>query len=111
MTVQSDVLISSSRVPSAAANSYTSTGRKTIVDIYTVTNTSGAGATFSAWVVPASGTPDDTNKIIDVQTVASHECLPIEGLIGRRLNAGESIYTEASIADVLTHRAEGRGVT
>lgn len=111
MTVESIVVISSQRVPDTPGAMYTSTNRKTIVDMCTITNTTASPATVDIWVVPASGSQDDTNLIVKNKSIAAAECWLAEGIIGRRLGIGEQLVLEAGTANALTIRAEGRGIT
>lgn len=111
MTVSSIVMISSQRVPDTPTAMYTSANQKSIVDMLTVTNTTILAATVDIWVVPASGSQDDTNLIVKGKSIAGAECWLAEGIIGRRLNSGEQLVFEADTANALTVRGEGRGIT
>lgn len=111
MGITSEVLISSQRVPDSATQAYMSTNRKSIVDMFTVTNTTDTAATLKVWVVPPSGSQEDANLIVPDISIDAGAVWLGDGMVGRRLDKGEAIYWQASDADTLTGRAEGRGVT
>lgn len=111
MTTTSAVLIASKRVENVQTTQYTSTGKKTIVDKFTVTNTSVAAVTFSCNVVPSGVTLSDANLIVQAHSIAPGACYECPELVGRRLDAGDYLSTLASAADALTMRAEGRQLT
>lgn len=90
---------------------YTAVGCKTIIDKFTVTNTSGAAVTFSVNLVAFAGTADATNLILDTKSIAAGECYTCPELVGQVLEQSGFISTLAGAAASLTISASGREIT
>jgi hypothetical protein len=90
---------------------YTATNCKTIIDKFTVTNTSAANATISVNLIASAGTAGDSNLIIKTRAIAPNESYTCPELIGQVLESGGFISTIAGTASALTISASGREIT
>lgn len=90
---------------------YTAVNCKTIIDKFTVTNTTSAPVLFSANLVANSGTPSDSNLVMKQRSIAPNETYTCPELVGQTLEAGGFISTLASAATSLTISASGREIT
>jgi hypothetical protein len=111
MAVTPKVLIPSKQAEAAQTAQYTATDVRAIIDKFTVTNTSGAGAAISVNLVTSGGTAGAANLIIDTRTIAPDETYTCPELVGHVLEAGGFISTLASAATSLTIRCSGREIT
>lgn len=111
MAVKPTVIINSKRVENSQTTQYTSTGLKTMIDSFKVTNTTGTPATFSANLVPSGGTAGDDNLFIDAVSIDAGETYHCPELVGQTLGSGDFISTLAGTATALTMRASGRTST
>jgi hypothetical protein len=113
MTSTAKVLISHQQVENTATLKYTSppTGNGTWVDKFTGTNTSGATATLSIWLVPDGGVPGDDNLVVKEKSITAGGTDLLLELIGKFLDPGDSIHWEASAATSITAGANGRELT
>ena len=64
---------------------------KRIIRAATVTNSTAAPVSFSAYLVPKTGAPDGTNIMIASRTIAAGESYPCPELVNQGLNAGGSV--------------------
>lgn len=90
---------------------YTAVNCKTIIDKFTVTNTSGSNVNFSVNLVAASGTAGSDNLVLKTRAVAPNETYTCPELVGQVLEAGGFISTLAGSAASLTISASGREIT
>lgn len=90
---------------------YTAVNCKTIIDKFTVTNTTGAPVTFAANLVAFGGSAADSNKVLPAKSVAAGETYLCPELVGQTLEAGGFISTLAGAATSLTISASGREIT
>jgi len=90
---------------------YTAVNCKTIIDKFTVTNTSSAPVLFSVNLVAASGTASVSNLVLKQRSVAPNETYMCPELVGQTLEPGGFISTLASAAGSLTISASGREIT
>jgi hypothetical protein len=111
MSVSLITIIEPKQAENVQTTQYTSTGAKTIIDKFTVTNTTGSPADLSVNLVTLAGTAADSNLILDTKTVASGETYTCPEIIGHSLGSGDFISTLAGTATALTIRANGRLVT
>lgn len=111
MTVTVKVLIPAKQAENIQTTQYTASLCKTIVDKFTVTNTSAATATISVNMVTSGGSPGASNLIVDARAIAVDETYTFPELVGQTLEAGGFISTIASAASALTIRASGREIT
>jgi hypothetical protein len=88
---------------------YTATGVKTIIDKFTVTNTTAGNVTMAVNLVASAGTAGTSNRIMS-RTIAAGECYTCPELVGHVLESGGFISTLAGAAG-LTIKASGREVT
>lgn len=90
---------------------YTVSSGTTIIDKFTVTNTSAATVSFSCYL-PASGdTFIASNKVLDNQLIAPDETYTCPELVGQVLANGGTIVTIAGAVTALTISASGREIT
>ena len=89
---------------------YTATNCKTIIDKFTVTNTSAANATISVNLIPSAGSASDANLVIKTRAIAPNETYTCPELIGQVLENGGFISTIAGTATALTISASGREI-
>lgn len=90
---------------------YTATNCKTIIDKFTVTNTTAGNVTISVNLVASGGSASASNKVIDSRSISPQECYTCPELIGQVLENGGFISTIASAATSLTISASGREIT
>lgn len=90
---------------------YTATNCKTIIDKFTVTNTTAGNVTFSVNLVISGGAAAAGNRILDARAIAPSECYTCPELVGQTLEVGGFISTLASAATSLTISASGREIT
>jgi len=111
MAVSIKVLIPAKQAESAQTTQYTATNCKSIIDKFTVTNTSAGNVTISVNLVTVTGSAATSNLIIDTRAIAPEETYTCPELIGQALEPGGFISTIASAATSLTIRASGREIT
>jgi hypothetical protein len=111
MTVSIKVLIPAKQAENAQTTQYTAVNCKTIIDKFTVTNTSAGNVTISVNLVTVSGSPSAANLIMDTRAIAPDETYTCPELVGQALESGGYISTIASAATSLTIRASGREIT
>lgn len=90
---------------------YTAVNCKTIIDKFTVTNTTGAPVLFSVNLIPVAGTASDANLVLKQRSIAPNETYTCPELVGQTLEAGGFISTLAGAATALTISASGREIT
>ena len=111
MTVTVKVLIPAKQAENAQTAQYTATNCKTIIDKFTVTNTTAGNVTFSVNLIASGGAAGVSNLILDTQSIAPDETYTCPELVGQVLESGNFISTIASAATSLTIRASGREIT
>lgn len=111
MTVTSKVLLQGKLIEATQVSQYPSTNVKSIVDGAIASNISSAAVLLSVWLVPSQGAPSDANKIIDAVPIGAHSAYLCPELAGRRLDAGDAIYTQADTGGAISLRLDGRVVT
>jgi hypothetical protein len=111
MTVTVKVLIPAKQAENAQTTQYTATNCKTIIDKFTVTNTSAGNVTFSVNLVTSGSGAGTSNLILDTRSIAVDECYTCPELVGQALDPSGFISTIASAATSLTIRASGREIT
>lgn len=111
MTVTVKVLIPAKQAENAQTTQYTATNCKTIIDKFTVTNTSAGNVTFSVNLVTSGGSAGASNLILDNRSIAVDECYTCPELVGQALEPSGFISTIAGAATSLTIRASGREIT
>ncbi|MEY4761258.1 MAG: hypothetical protein RLZZ200_1114 [Pseudomonadota bacterium] len=109
MTTAVSNIIPAKQAENAQTTQYTSTGVKTIIDKFTVTNTTGGPVTFACNLIASGGAPGVANLILS-RTILATQCYTCPELIGHVLEIGDFISTIAGAATSLTIRASGRQV-
>lgn len=101
-------IIAPQALSNAIAVLYTSpNNKKTIVNKLTVANTGAVAVTADIHVVPAGGSPDDTNKLIPAKVIDGNTSFAAYQLEGQILNAGDSVQAVASVDAVANVMASG----
>lgn len=112
MTVTAKCLLEAKQAENAETTQYTApTGVRTIVDKFTVTNTTAGAVTITIKVVPSGGAAGASNVITQTASVAANSVYTAPEMVGQILNAGDFISTLASAAASLTIRISGREIT
>jgi hypothetical protein len=111
MAVTVKVLIPAKQAEATQTTQYTAVNCKTIIDKFTVTNTTAGNVTISVNLVTLAGSAAATNRIIDTRSIAPDETYTCPELVGQALEPGGFISTIASAATSLTIRASGREIT
>lgn len=111
MAVTVKNLIARKQAESSQTTQYTATNCKTIIDKFTVTNTSAANVTFSVNLVASGGSASDSNLVLKTKSIAPSETYTCPELVGQTLEASGFISTLAGAATSLTISASGREIT
>ena len=90
---------------------YTASNCKTVIDKFTVTNTSASPVTFSVNLVASAGSASASNLVLSAKSIAANETYNCPELVGQCLNASGFISTLAGAATSLTISATGREIT
>jgi P pilus assembly chaperone PapD len=90
---------------------YTAVNCKTLIDKFTVTNTSASNVTLSVNLVANGGSAGDSNLVMKTRTILPAETYTCPELVGQSLEAGGFISTIASAATSLTISSTGREIT
>ena len=111
MTTTATVLIPAKEAEAAQTTQYTCGVLQTILDNFTITNTTAANAKISINIIPSGGAVGDANCITHEKTLTPSQAYRAYEVIGHILEAGEIISTLADTANALTIRASGREIT
>lgn len=111
MAVTVKNLIPRKQAESSQTTQYTATNCKTIIDKFTVTNTSAANVTLSVNLVASGGSAGDSNLVLKAKSIAPSETYTCPELVGQTLEASGFISTLAGAATSLTISASGREIT
>lgn len=111
MAVIAKNIIPAKQAENAQTTQYTAVNCRTIIDKFTVTNTSASNVTISVNLVASGGSAGADNLIIDARSVAPDETYVCPELVGQVLEPSSFISTIASAATSLTIRASGREIT
>jgi IMP cyclohydrolase len=111
MTVTIKVLIPAKQAESTQTTQYIAVNCKTIIDKFTITNTSAGNVTISVNLVTNGGIPGASNLILGTRAIAPDETYTCPELVGQALEQSGFISTIASAATSLTIRASGREIT
>lgn len=90
---------------------YTAVNCKTVIDKFTVTNTTGAPVTFSVNLVASGGAASAANCVLSVKSIAAGETYNCPEVVGQSLESGGFVSTLAGAATSLTISATGREIT
>lgn len=107
MAVIAKELIASAQLTNASALQYTATNVRTIIDKFTLCNTTAGAVTATVYF----GTASDGDTIIKARSLAAGETYTCPEMVGHILNSGETIYALASANSSITIRASGREVS
>lgn len=111
MSVIAKSLFPPNQAPAANTTQYTANGVRTIIDKFTGTNTTGAAATLTVFLVPSAGAAGVTNEVVAARSLAAAECYTFPEIVGHVLNPGDFLVTASGTAAAITVRASGREVT
>lgn len=111
MAVTVKSIIPPKRAENSQTTQYTATACKTIIDKFSVTNTTAGNVTFAVNLVVSGGSASAANLILDNRAIAPHECYTCPELVGQVLEVGGFISTLAGAATSLTITAGGREIT
>lgn len=104
-------IIPRKQVEAAQTGQYTAENCKTIIDKFTVTNTSAGNVTFNVNLVASGDLASASNLVLKSRTIAPSETYTCPELVGQTLEAGGFISTLAGTAAALTISASGREIT
>lgn len=90
---------------------YTATNCKTIIDKFTVTNTSAGAVTIAVNLVASGGSASDSNLVLKAKSIQAGETYLCPELVGQTLESSGFISTIAGAATSLTISASGREIT
>lgn len=116
MPYTAKVLVSQQYVENATTLKYTSPasvdgGKGTWIDKASFANPTGASATVSVYIVPASGSVSDATRAIPPVSIAAGGTLSLSDLAGKFIAAGSAIHWVASAASTINGAINGREVT
>lgn len=111
MTVTVKNIIPRKQVENIQTGQYTANNCKTVIDKFTVTNTTAGNVVFSCNLVAFGGVAGTANLVLSARTIAPGETYTCPELVGQSLEAGDFISTLAGTATALTISASGREIT
>lgn len=111
MTVTVKNIIPRKQIEAVQTAQYTAANCRTIIDKFTVTNTSSGNVTFSCNLIASGDAASDSNLVIDTKTIAAGETYLCPEMIGQVLEINGFISTLAGAATSLTVSAAGREIT
>ncbi|WP_097303821.1 hypothetical protein [Pseudomonas chlororaphis] len=111
MTVTVKNIIPRKQAENSQTTQYTALNVKTVIDKFTVTNTSAVTVSFSCNLVAMADTPGNQNLVTKTRGIAAGEAYTCPELVGQVLDSGGYISTLASAAASLTISASGREIT
>ena len=111
MAVTVKNIIPAKQAENTQTTQYTATGCRTIIDKFTVTNTSAANVAFSVNLVVSGGSAGASNLVLSAKNIVPGETYLCPELVGQVLDPGGFISTLAGAATSLTIRASGREIT
>jgi hypothetical protein len=111
MTVTVKNIIPRIQITNSQTSQYVATNCKTVIDKFTVTNTSGAAVTISVNLVPNGGSALASNCVLYLKNIQPSETYNCPELVGQSLEPGGFISTIAGAATALTASATGREIT
>jgi len=111
MTITVKNIIARKQAENSQTTQYTAENRKTIIDKFTVTNTSATNVDFSVNLVAASGAAGPNNLVLKARVITPNETYTCPELVGQVLESGGFISTLAGAATSLTISAAGREIT
>lgn len=104
-------IIPAKQVESVQTTQYTVSSVKTIIDKFTITNTSSSNVIFNCNLVINDGSVSNSNNILNDRVILPDETYTCPELVGHSLESGSFISTLASASNSLTIRASGREIS
>ena len=111
MTVTVKNIIPRKQAEAAQTAQYTASNCRTIIDKFTVTNTSAANVAISVNLVAEAGSAGNSNLVLKARVLVPGETYTCPELVGQSLEPGGFISTLAGAATSLTISASGREIT
>lgn len=111
MSVTVKNIIPRKQAENTQTTQYTATNCKTIIDKFTVTNTTASNVVFSVNLVASGGSAGASNLVLQTRTIVPAETYLCPELVGQTLESGGFISTLAGAATSLTISASGREIT
>lgn len=112
MSVAARCLVSAQFAPNVNTSVYVSPANiVTIIDKFTILNSSGSTATLDVFLVPNGGTADNSNKIVSALSLTAGTPEDVTYLQNQVLNIGDFLVVKASAASSIVIRASGRQVS
>jgi hypothetical protein len=111
MTVLVKNIIPRKQAENVQTGQYTAVNCKTVIDKFTVTNTSAGNVPFSCNLIASGGVAGNDNLVLKTRSIAPNETYTCPELVGQTLEAGGVISTLAGSATSLTISASGREIT
>ena len=111
MTITVKNIIPRKQAENVQTSQYTAVNCKTVIDKFTVTNTTGAAVIFSVNLVAGAGSASASNLVVSSKSIAAGETYNCPELVGQCLEASGFISTLAGAATSLTISATGREIT
>lgn len=111
MAVTPKKLIASQQLTTANATYYTAINVQTIIDKFTLTNTTATAEAATVDIVDGSGVAGVTERLISARSIAPGETYTCPEIAGHILNNGDTIQMLASANSSITVRASGREAT
>jgi hypothetical protein len=111
MAVNPKNIIPRKQAESVQTTQYTAVNCRTIIDKFTVTNTTAGNVLFSINLVAFTDTPGDDNLVLATRSIAGGETYNCPEATGQILEPNDFISTVASASSSLTISASGREIT
>lgn len=111
MAVTVKNIIPRKQAENAQTSQYTATNCKTLIDKFTVSNTTGGTVTFACNLVASGGAAGVSNLVLPAKAIPAGEVYQCPELVGQSLESGGFISTLAGAATSLTISASGREIT
>lgn len=111
MTVTAKNIIPRKYAENAQTTQYTAVNCRTIIDKFTVSNTTGTTATFAANLVASGGSASGLNNTLPTISIAAYDVYECPELVGQILESAGFISTIAGTASALSISASGREIT
>ena len=111
MAITPKALIESQQLTNANAIYYTATNVRTIIDKFTLVNTTAGAVTATVDIVASGGTAGVASRLISARSIAAGETYTCLEIVGHIMNSGDTIQALASANTSITIRASGREVS
>lgn len=111
MTVTVVNLVPRKQVEDTQFTQYTAVNCKTIIDKFTVTNTSLGNVAFSTNLVASQDVPSNSNLVLKTRAIGPGQTYNCPELVGQVLESGGFISTLSSAPAALTISVSGREIT